>query len=104
MNLRTNETQLVCIARFVANDGEVDQLMESLHSLLAETHQEAGCIRYELNLGIDNPREITFLEKWFDQKTFDEHCIKKYIVDFFRDGKPRFVESFDVSMHKELLP
>jgi quinol monooxygenase YgiN len=96
MNLRTNETQLVCIARFIANDGEVDQLME--------TYQEAGCIRYELNLGIDNPREITFIEKWFDQKTFDEHCAKKYIVDFFRDGQPRFVESFDVSMHKELLP
>jgi quinol monooxygenase YgiN len=104
MNQRTNETQLVCIARFIARDGEVDQLMESLHFLMAQTHQEGGCIRYELNRGIDNPKEITFIEKWFDQKTFDEHCAKKYIVDFFRDGQPRFVESFDVSMYKELLP
>ena len=104
MKPRTNETQLVCIARFFAKDGEVDRLMENLHSLMEQTHQEGGCIRYELNQGIDNPNQITFIEKWFDQKTFDEHCAKQYIVDFFQGGNPLYVESFDVSLHKELLP
>lgn len=104
MNQRKNESQLVCIARFVAKDGEVDQLLENLHSLMVPTHQEGGCIRYELNQSIEEPNEITFIEKWYDQKTFDEHCSKQYILDFFRDGAPLHVESFDVSLHKEILP
>ncbi len=104
MNLLKNETQLVCIAKFKANAGEEDKLINNLHSLISLTTQEGGCIRYELNQSIDNPTEITFIEKWYDKKTFDEHCAKKYIVDFFKGGKPDFTESFDVSLHRELLP
>ncbi|MBN2651912.1 MAG: antibiotic biosynthesis monooxygenase [Spirochaetales bacterium] len=101
--MRMNETQLVCIARFVARKGEEDLLIENLHRLIELTHQEGGCIRYELNQSIDNPEEITFIEKWYDQVTFDAHCAKDYIVDFFKGGNPDHVESFDVSLHKEIL-
>jgi quinol monooxygenase YgiN len=104
MEIRRNETQLVCIARFIANEGEADQLLKSLHSLIPLTHQEGGCIRYELNQSIDDVHVITFVEKFYDQKTFDEHCNQKYIVDFFKDGKPDHVKEFDVSLHKEILP
>ena len=103
MEIRKNETQLVCIAMFMAKKGEEDQLIENLHSLIKMTHQEGGCLRYELNISIDNPQRITFIEKWYDQKTFDEHCNKSYIVDFFNDGKPNHVESFEVTLHKEVL-
>lgn len=103
MEIRKNETQLVCIARFIANEGEADQLIKNLHALLLPTHQEGGCIRYELNQSIDNPHVITFVEKFYDQKTFDEHCNQKYIVDFFNDGNPAHVKEFDVSLHKEIL-
>lgn len=103
MEIKRNETQLVCIARFIANEGEADQLIENLHTLIPLTRQEGGCIRYELNQSIDNPHVITFVEKFYDQKTFDEHCNQPYIVEFFNDGKPKHVKSFDVSLHKELL-
>ena len=103
MEIRKNETQLVCIARFVAKEGESEQLIKNLHALLIPTHQEGGCIRYELNQSIDNPHIITFVEKFYDQKTFDEHCQQKYIVDFFMDGNPAHVKEFDVSLHKEIL-
>lgn len=104
MNYLKNETQLVCIARFVANKGEEDMLIASLHSLIRLTTQEGGCLKYELNQSIDNPEVITFIEKWYDKVTFDAHCSKPYLVDFLNDGKPEFVEKFDVSLHKELLP
>lgn len=104
MEIRRNETQLVCIARFIAKEGEADQLIKNLHALIPLTHQEGGCIRYELNQSIGDQHVITFVEKFYDQKTFDEHCNKKYIVDFFKDGNPDHVKEFDVSLHKELLP
>ena len=104
MKLKQSETQLVCIAKFMAKSGEENSLIENLHSLIALTTQEGGCLRYELNQSVDNPNEITFIEKWYDKKTFDEHCAKPYIVDFFKDENPTHVESFDVSLHKEFLP
>ena len=104
MEILKNETQLVCIARFFAKDGEIDQLIKRLHSLIVLTTQEGGCIRYELNQSIENPKEITFIEKWYDKKTFDEHCAKPYITEFFKDELPPHTVSFDVTLHKEFLP
>ncbi len=104
MKLLINNTQLVCIARFIAKKGEVEQLLNNLHSLIRLSTQEGGCLRYELNQSIDNPEVITFIEKWYDQATFDSHCAEKYITDFFKDGNPEHVESFDVSLHKEFIP
>ena len=101
--MNKNETQLVCIAKFKAIKGKEQILLNTLYSLINATKQESGCIRYELNQSIDNPIDITFIEKWHDQKTFDEHCAKKYIIDFFNDGKPNNVESYNVSLHKEIL-
>jgi len=103
-NFKLNETQLVCIAEFKAKKGEADQLLTNLHSLIKFTLKEGGCIRYELNQSIETPEEITFVEKWYDKETFDAHCAKDYIVDFFKNGNPDHCESFRVSLHKELLP
>ncbi len=104
MKLKKNETQLVCIAKFFAKENEEEMLLTNLHGLIEKTLPEGGCIRYELNQSIDNPREITFIEKWYDKDTFDYHCNQDYITGFFKGGKPDHVESFDVSLHKEFLP
>jgi quinol monooxygenase YgiN len=104
MDIKKNESQLVCIAKFIAVEGEVDQLIKNLHSLIPMTIQEGGCIRYELNQGIENSNEITFIEKWYDQETFDAHCNQPYIVDFFNEGNPHHVKEFEVKLYKELLP
>lgn len=104
MKLLKNETQLVCIARFIAIKGKEEKLIENLHGLIRLTTQEGGCLRYELNQDIENPEIITFIEKWYDKKTFDEHCAKDYITDFFKGGNPEHVESFEVTLHKEFIP
>ena len=104
MKLIKNETQLVCIAKFFAVKGEENQLLEKLHGLIKLTTQEGGCIRYELNQNIEKPEEITFIETWYDKKTFDAHCEKLYITDFFNGDEPPHVERFDVSLHKQILP
>ena len=102
--VKKNETQVVCVAEFRALDGKTEALIDTLHSLMKPTHQEAACIRYELNQRVDDPRWITFIEKWKDQKTFDEHCAMPYITRYFNDQRPGLVEAFEVKLYREILP
>jgi len=102
--LKKETTELVCVAEFHAFEGKTDALIEALHSLIQATHREEGCIRYELNQREDDPRWITFIEKWKDKKVFDEHCAKPYITRFFNDVRPKLVESFLVKLYREILP
>lgn len=99
-----NNTQVVCVAEFHALEGKSDALIEALHILMNPTHKEPGCIRYELNQRKDDPRWITFIEKWKDQKTFDEHCAMPYITHFFNEMRPKLVETFEVKLYREILP
>lgn len=102
--IRKNETQVVCVAEFHALADKIDDLIAALHVLMNPTHKELGCIRYELNQRVDDPRWVTFIEKWKNQKVFDEHCATSYITDFFNNQRPKLVESFEVKLYREILP
>ena len=99
-----NNTQVVCVAEFRALEGKTDALIDALHVLMKPTHKEPGCIRYELNQREDDPRWVTFIEKWKDQKTFDEHCAMPYITQNFSDVRPKLVETYEVKLYREILP
>jgi quinol monooxygenase YgiN len=104
MMIRKNEVQVVCVAEWRAVEGKSDELAAALQSLIEATTNEPGCIRYELNQRVDDPRWITFIEKWKDQKTFDEHCRMPYIQHFFDVVRPELVEDFAVKLYREILP
>jgi quinol monooxygenase YgiN len=101
---KKNTVQVVCVAEFYALEGKTDELVAALHSLIKATTAEPGCIRYELNQRVDDPRWVTFVEKWKDQKAFDEHCQKTYITHYFNDVRPQLVENFEVKLYQEILP
>jgi quinol monooxygenase YgiN len=101
---RKETTQVVCVAEFRAKEGKTEELLDALHRLMGPTHKEAGCIRYELNQRVDDPRWITFIEKWKDRKIFDEHCAMPYITDYFDNVRPGLVENFEVKLYQEVLP
>ena len=100
---KRNMTEVVCVAEFHAIEGRTDELVAALHGLMNPTHQEPGCIRYELNQRVDDPRWMTFVEKWKDKKTFDEHCAMPYIAHFFDNVRPQLVDNFEVKLYEEIL-
>jgi quinol monooxygenase YgiN len=100
---RKDTTRLVCVAEFLAFEGKQQELLTALHSLMEPTHKEAGCVRYELNQGCDEPRRITFIEKWKDRDAFDQHCATTYIAKFFDHVRPMLVEQFEVKLYCEVL-
>ena len=101
---KKDTVRIVCIAEFRAFEGSTDDLVTALHSLIAATTSEPGCLRYELNQAIDDPRVVTFVEKWTDRKAFDEHCQMPYIKHYFDVVRPPLVESFTVTLYQEILP
>ena len=101
---KKNTVQVVCVAEFRALEGKTSDLVSALHSLIDATTMEPGCIRYELNQRVDDARWVTFVEKWKDQKAFDEHCQMPYIKHFFDDVRPQLVEDFAVKLYQEILP
>jgi quinol monooxygenase YgiN len=98
------KTQVVCVAEHHALEGKEQALIEALHILIEPTLKEPGCIRYELNQREDEPRWITFVEKWKDQKSFDDHCAMPYIANYFNNVRPKLVERIEVKLYRELLP
>ncbi|MGB6690681.1 MAG: putative quinol monooxygenase [Terracidiphilus sp.] len=99
-----NTTQVVCVAEFRALEGKTEELIDALHVLIKPTHEEAGCLRYELNQRADDERGITFIEKWKDREAFDQHCVTSYIKHYFNEVRPSLVESFEVKLYHEILP
>ncbi|MGD0498104.1 MAG: putative quinol monooxygenase [Bryobacteraceae bacterium] len=102
--MKKADAELVCIAQFTAKEGKEEELIRLMHRLIAPTHRETGCLRYELNQQQDNPRVITFVEKWASREVFDAHCQMAYIKDYFQNVAPNLVEMQSVTLHREILP
>ncbi|MCW3172867.1 putative quinol monooxygenase [Shewanella subflava] len=98
-----NYTQLVCVAQFVAKAGKRDALVAALVSLIADTRQEPGCIRYELNVSVDDDNKVAFVEKFVDRAAFDKHCAKEAIQDYFHNVMPELVESHHVEVFHQVM-
>ena len=102
--LKKAEKEIVCVAQFKAKEGKDEELLESLHALIPATRAEEGNIRYELNQAIEDPRTITFVEKFASQEAFDYHCNTPYIKEFFDTVPPKLVETVVVTLYREVLP
>jgi quinol monooxygenase YgiN len=101
---KIDDVQVVCVAEFHAKDGKTDDLIAALHVLIKPTYEEAGCLRYELNQRTDDPRWITFIEKWKNKGAFEAHCATPYITHYFDSVRPEIVEDFKVTLYREVLP
>ena len=102
--IRIDEGKVVVVARLVAQRGKEDQVLEALHGLIKQTRDEPGCLRYELNQSIDDPRTFTFIEKFESDAAFEVHKNAPYITCFFREVAPRLLETQQIVLHREILP
>jgi quinol monooxygenase YgiN len=89
-----NTQQIVCVAQFTAKAGKRDALVAALASLVPDTRRELGCIRYELNISIDDDNKVAFVEKFVDRAAF-EH--------YFHHVMPELVESHHVEVFNQVI-
>jgi quinol monooxygenase YgiN len=75
---------------------------KALRAIVAPTHQEAGCVRYIIHRGVQDPLQFAVVERWDSNEALQAHLATPYIQSFFKklpalvDGAP------DLSFYESL--
>jgi len=81
--------KVYCVAQFLAKDGKEAELFQVLQSLEPNTLREDGCLQYIVTRQINSPFAagksfpIAFNEIWADLASFEAHCQRAEIKQFF---------------------
>ena len=67
------------IAIFHARPGKEAELRAALIGLLAPTHNEAGCLNYDVHQSVDDPAKFLFHENWTSQAHLDAHLQSAHV-------------------------
>lgn len=65
-----------------AKPGKEAELRSNLMSLVAPTHDEGGCVQYDLHESTDQPGRFVFYENWTSRATFEQHGATAHIQAF----------------------
>jgi len=72
-------SQIVVVGSFKAREGKEEEAVEAFKALVQPTHDEDGCILYALNRGVDDPRDLCFVERWASIAAHDAHMESDHI-------------------------
>ncbi|MBC8654025.1 antibiotic biosynthesis monooxygenase, partial [Providencia vermicola] len=70
-------------------------------SIVKSSHQEEGCLQYELHQLHDNSNTFVFFEVWQSQKAVDKHNNTPHFNEFISQVKDR-VELLDVKLMSKI--
>ncbi len=73
---------LTVVAKLKAKAGSEEALGARLRALVAPTHAEAGCLRYELNRSHEEPGLFVFCESWESRPLWEAHMNSPHLVEF----------------------
>ena len=68
------------VAHIHATPGSEEALRTVLESFVAPTRQEAGCLRYDLHVDLDDSTKFTFVEEWESREALDKHGRSDHIA------------------------
>ena len=83
------------VAIFVARPGAEEKLEALFRSVIATTLKEEGCISYQLNRDLDDPRRFVWTEEWGSRELLNQHAAAPHIKAIL-DFVPDLVESAEV--------
>lgn len=102
--------KIYCIAQFTPKEGNFEKLFNRLKALEPNTLREDGCISYIVTKHIKNPfaegksMPIVFNEVWEDNESFEKHCQRDEIVEFFQTeclDINGLVKSYNVTVYSD---
>lgn len=89
------------VAIFVAKPGAEDKLEALFRSVIATTLTEEGCISYQLNRDLDNPRRFVWTEEWESRALLEKHAAAPHIKAILAEI-PALVDSAEVIALRKL--
>jgi quinol monooxygenase YgiN len=91
-----SESPLTIIAVTTAVSGEDRALRAAQEKLVAETLNEPGCLRYELNQSLDDPNVLIFTEQWASVREWRAHMEGAAMRRFAASGAPNLIADFQL--------
>jgi len=67
------------VAIFLAKPGAEEKLETLFRSVIPITLKEEGCISYQLNRDLDQPRRFVWTEEWRSRELLDNHANAPHI-------------------------
>lgn len=67
------------VAHMQSRSDKTDQAKEALQGLVAPTHEEPGCIAYEMLQSLEDPTQFTFVEEWESESALQAHFATPHI-------------------------
>lgn len=67
------EAPIRVVAHIIARSGKEDEVKSILSSVVQPTHQEPGCLHYELLQNNDDAAEFMLIEEWETQVALERH-------------------------------
>lgn len=71
--------ELTIVADIVAETGSKAFVLDELKKLVAPTHAEDGCIRYDLHTDNENPAHFLFYETWSSRELWQAHMASAHL-------------------------
>jgi quinol monooxygenase YgiN len=75
---------ITVIARSQAKAGKEKELLAALRAVVGPTHQEAGCLKYIVHHGAQDPTQMVVVEKWTSKADLDKHLASPHVQELFR--------------------
>lgn len=89
------------VAKMLVQEGKVEEFKAVAAELVEKSQMEEGNVYYSLNVSVDNPNLLVFLECWKDQEAIDIHnatehftrivpqmgalCAQPAVIELFRE-------------------
>ena len=86
---------LPVVAIFVAKPGFEQKLEQLFRGVVEPTLQEEGCISYQINRDLDNPRRFVFTEEWRSRADLDRHLATPHLKSL-SEQVPECIESSEI--------
>ena len=90
------------IARWVAKAGKEDELKGILTALIPPSRREIGCYQYDLLHNPGDPRDFCFVERWENDKAFEQHSATAHVKAALSQLQPLIEGAPDVRTYRIL--
>ena len=94
---------ITVIAKQIVKEGMVEQFKESVKPLIAETREEAGCIKYELAQDVNDKKVLAMVEAWESMEHLQAHMQSKHFLAAMPKLAGFMEKEADVNIYQTVL-
>lgn len=90
-------------AKHFVKEDKINEFIHYAKKLVSATITEDGCIKYELFQDQNNPRILTIIEEWENQKVLDLHMNSPHFIELVPILGKFNEKDTDVNLYKKIV-